>query len=124
MGHARHDGGGQKVTVHRAITAKDHCRAFGQRVVDVFFDLFTGGGVDQGAKFNACLETVTDLHFLNAGFQLFREGIVDASLHIDAVRTDAGLAVVAEFAQDCALNRCIKVCIIKHDERRVAAQLH
>ena len=49
--------------------------------------------------------------------------LVDAPLHVDAVRADAGLARVAELRGDRAVERRLEVGVLEHDERRVAAEL-
>ena len=50
------------------------------------------------------------------------EGVVDLVLGVDAVGADAGLAHVAEFRHDRALDRGLDIGVVEHDERRVAAE--
>jgi hypothetical protein len=50
------------------------------------------------------------------------EGVIDAVLHQDAVGVDAGLAGVAVFGRDRALDRHLDVGVVEDDERRVAAE--
>mmetsp|Transcript_59426 Transcript_59426/g.140466 ORF Transcript_59426/g.140466 Transcript_59426/m.140466 type:complete len:548 (-) Transcript_59426:2329-3972(-) len=78
--------------------------------------------VDQRADVDARLEAVARPQRRNPGRKLLQEGVVDACLHIDAVGADAGLAGIAVLAGDGAFDGRIEVCIVKHDEGRVAAQ--
>ena len=90
----------------------------------MLFHFFGGIAVDQRPQFYAVFKAVTDLHLFDAGLQLCGKGVIDTGLHIDAVCTDAGLAVVAELAQDRAFDSGVQIGIVKHDERRIAPQLH
>ena len=124
MGHAGHDGGRQEVAVQRAVAAQDDFGPFGGRVIDVFFDLLTGCRVDQRAEVYTCLKAVTDFHGLDPRFELGGEGVIDARLHVDAVGADAGLAVVAELAEDGPFHSCVQIGVVEDDEGGVAAQFH
>ncbi len=86
--------------------------------------LSTASALISGPRCDAIVKAVADLHLADRGLQLFGEGVIDARLHVNPVGADAGLAVVAEFAQDRAFDGCIQIGVVKHDERRVAAQLH
>ena len=70
------------------------------------------------------LQAIADGQFLDGSRQFFCKGVIDTGLHIDAVRTNAGLAVVAELGDHRAFDSRIQIGIIEHDERRVAAQFH
>jgi hypothetical protein len=50
------------------------------------------------------------------------KGVIDAALHQDAVGTDPGLAGVAVFRSDRALNRPLDIGVVKDNERGLAAQ--
>ena len=90
----------------------------------MFFHLLGGIAVDQRPQLYAVFKAVADLHLFNAGFQLFSEGVINTGLHIDAVRANTGLAVVAELAQDRAFDGGVQIGVVKDDERRVAPQFH
>jgi hypothetical protein len=77
--------------------------------------------VDQRADHRARLEPIGNLHRAG-GLGPLGEGVVDAVLHQDTVGADAGLAGVAVFRGDGALDRHLDIGVVKDDERRVAAQ--
>ena len=58
--------------------------------------LFHSAFVDQGAGGRARFQPIANRQFLDGGRQLLGKGVINARLHIDAVGTNAGLAVVAE----------------------------
>ena len=62
------------------------------------------------------------LHLGDAIRELGGEGIVDAVLHQDAVRADAGLAHIAELGGNRAFDRLVEIGIVENDERRIAAK--
>ncbi len=51
------------------------------------------------------------------------ECIVNALLHINSIRTNTGLAGIAILRSNCAFHRCIKIGVVKHNKRGIAAQL-
>ena len=75
-----------------------------------------------GPIVDARFEAVADLHRADCLGESLGEGVVDAVLHQDAVGADAGLAGVAVFRGDRALDRGIDIGVVEDDERRVAAQ--
>jgi hypothetical protein len=60
----------------------------------------------------------------DAAASLAHERVVDAGLGKEAVGADAGLAGIAEFRGDGALDGTIDVGVVEDDERRVAAEFH
>ena len=54
----------------------------------------------------------------------FEEGVVDATLDVEAGRRDAHLAGVAEFLRHDHVERLFEVAIVEDQHRRVAAELH
>ena len=94
------------------------------RSVTIDLDLFDRVHVDERAELDRILQAVANLRLGHSRAQLFGEGIIDAGLHIDAVRADAGLAVVAELGDHCAFDGLIEVGVVKDDEGRIAAKLH
>jgi hypothetical protein len=93
-------------------------------VVNEFLNLFNGIHVDHRPLLDARLQPVSDLE--SGGFlhQLGQERIIDTRLNIHPVRTDTGLARVAELRHHRPLDRLVEIGIVEHDERRVAAQFH
>src|SRR5471032_1398603 len=55
-------------------------------------------------------------------FQLLGERVVDRVLYVQTVSAHARLAIVAVLGNDGAFDGLIQVCVVEHDERRVAAQ--
>lgn len=51
------------------------------------------------------------------------EPVVDAFLHVDAARGDAGLSLVEEAGADGELHGHVEVGVVEDDERGLAAQL-
>ena len=105
-----------------ALAAQQQARAFRQRVGDVLLDFHDGLFLDQRSLVDARLDAIAHLEFAYRRHQLLREFLVDAVLHIDTVGADAGLAGVAVFGGNRALDRGIHVRIVEHDEGGVAAQ--
>ena len=98
-------------------------RAFLQRVGDMRLDLLDRLLVDERSLRHAGRRPVADLELGDGVRELRDEGVVNAGLRIDAVGADAGLAHVAEFGDDRALDRGVDMGVVEHDERRVAAEL-
>ncbi len=103
--------------------AMNDFRAFAFRVLDVRLDLPDGAVVDQRAVRDALLVPAADLERLDLLGEQPREGVVDAFLHVDAVRADARLARGAELAGDSAGDGGVEVGVVEDDEWGVAAQL-
>ena len=95
--------------------------AFGNGIGDMFLDLFDCFGIDQRAGGDAFAKAFADLQSVNGLGQFGDEGIIDAVLHQHAVGANAGLAGIAIFGKHRALNGCIKIGIVKHDERCITA---
>ena len=96
----------------------------GRDVVQMLFHLLDRVFVDQRPGGNAVAEPVADIQLGHRFGQLGGERVINAGLHVDPVGADAGLAVVAEFAQHRAFDRGVEIGIVEDDERRVAAQFH
>ncbi|MPL75524.1 hypothetical protein SDC9_21348 [bioreactor metagenome] len=123
--HAGDDGRLEEGAAKRvALAAGDDGAAALDHVGDVILDLGHGLVRDQRAGGDAGLETVADVQLGDRGGQLLGEGVIDPGLHIDAVRADAGLAVVAELRHHRALDRGVEIGVVEDDEGRVAAKLH
>ena len=80
--------------------------------------------VDQRADDTAVGQAVAYLQRIHAFGELGDEGIVNAVLHQEAVSAYAGLPGVAELGGDGTVHGGVHIGVVKHDERRVAAQLH
>ena len=78
--------------------------------------------VNQRALLHAVLQTVAQFQLRRAFCQLGGKRFVNAGLRINAVGADAGLPAVAEFAGQRTFHRLVQIRVVKHDERRVAAQ--
>ena len=72
---------------------------------------------------DALLEAATDLELGHRVDEGGCEGVVDARLHVDAVRADAGLARGAELGGDGPGDGGGEVGVVEDDEGRVAAEL-
>jgi len=116
------DGRLEELALH-PLAAGDEPAALADGVLHMLLDLVHGGVLDQRALRDAGLEAVADFQLRDPGGKFLDEGVVHAVLHIQPVGTHAGLPGVAVFAGDGAFDRRIDVGIVKHDERRVAAQL-
>lgn len=106
-----------------APAARHHVRAFRDGIGDMGLDLRKRGPGNQRSDLNSSLRPVTHLQTCYRSGELGREGVMDAALNIDAVGADAGLPRVAEFGDDRAFNGFVEICIVKHDERRIAPKL-
>src|SRR5471032_2645980 len=106
----------------QALATGEHGRALADGVGDVFLDLGHGFFVDQRAGGGAVFQTVADLELGDRDFQLLGERVVDRVLYVQTVSAHARLAIVAVLGNDGAFDGLIQVCVVEHDERRVAAQ--
>ena len=79
--------------------------------------------LDQRALGYAILKAVPDLERLDLVRELLEKCIVDAILDIDAIGADAGLSGVAVFAGDGPFDSAVKIGVVEHEERRIAAEL-
>src|SRR5919204_5970913 len=106
-----------------AFAAQDDLRAFAERVGDVLLDLLYAVLVDKRPDHHAGLGAGADLEAADLLGELGGEGVVDAVLHVNAVRADAGLAGVAILRCQRAVHGSIQIGVVEHDERGVAAEL-
>ena len=77
------------------LAAGHDARALVDRIAHVLLDLRDRGVVDERTDDDTRLHAVADLELGHALGELRRKGIVDAVLHEDPVRADAGLAGIA-----------------------------
>ena len=63
-------------------------------------------------------------HELTKPGQSFGECVVDARLHVEAVRGGAGFAGVAHLGDHRAIERDIEIGVVENDERRISSQFH
>jgi hypothetical protein len=96
----------------------------GNRIGDMIFSLLDGCLIDQRSDDDTILETVPNLHRLDRGLQLFCKRVIDAVLHQEPVRADAGLTRIAIFRRQRALNSGVQIRIVEDNEGRIPAQLH
>ena len=89
----------------------------------MFLDFLDRRIIDEGTLLNSWLEAVAHLKFPDRGDELLSKRVVNASLHVQPVRTDAGLASIAVFGNDGSFNGGIEIGIIKDDEGCIAAEL-
>jgi hypothetical protein len=54
--------------------------------------------------------------------QLLSKGVVNASLDVNSIHTNASLAGIPVFGSDRPFDRRIQICIVKNDKRRVPAK--
>jgi hypothetical protein len=120
--HIGQDGRLEEAAVLRGpLAAGDDLGALLDGVGDVRLDLLHRLHVDQRADHRTRREPVGDLHRTGCLGQPLGEGVIDAVLDQNAVGADAGLAGVAVFRSDGALDRHLDIGVVKDDERRVAA---
>ena len=70
------------------------------------------------------IEPIAHLERAHLGGELRDEGVVHLLVDVKAVGRGAGLAHVAHLGDHRALDRGVKIGVLEHQERRVAAQLH
>jgi hypothetical protein len=85
-------------------------------------DLGQPAALISGPCCDAILGAGADLQVRTRAANAFGKGVVDAGLHQEAVGADAGLAGVAVFGDQSAVDRGIEIGIVENDEGRVAAQ--
>ena len=107
-----------------AFAAHLDARTFGEGVGDVFLHFFHRFGINHRTLRDAGIYAVADVQLPHRVGEFLCESIINAALHIQAVRADAGLTGVAVFGGNRAFDRCIQIGVVKYDERRVATQLH
>src|ERR1700728_132006 len=88
------------------------------------FDLGHSPAINKWSDYRSFRKTIPDLDSGGGRRKPRRECLVDLILHQDAVSCDASLTSIAIFGRQRALDRTVKIGVIEHDERRVAAKLH
>ena len=86
-----------------------------------FYDGFL---VNQRAQSGTLFQPVTHFERGHGCCQLLGKGVINARLHVDSIRTNAGLAIIAKFAHDRAGHCGVEIGIIKYNKWRVAPQFH
>ena len=99
-------------------------RAFFDGVSYKLFNRLAGFDRDERAEVHAVIKTIANFKRVRGCKELLNEGILHILMNEDAVRADAGLAGIAKFGRHDAFDRKVEVCVVKDDERRVAAKLH
>ena len=73
---------------------------------------------------SSAFEAIANFLGLDRLRETFEELVINTVLNIDTFRANTGLAGVAVLGCHSANNSCIKVSVIKDDERGVATQFH
>ena len=81
-------------------------------------------GVDHRPAGHAVVESVADADVGHCGGEHARELVGDLLMHEEPVRCGAGLGRMSHLGHHCALDGCVEISIVEHDERRVATELH
>ncbi len=113
----------RELAVGKALTAGQEACAPGDGVADVLLGLVDRLVVDHGAHDDAGTVTGADRHLRHLLDEAADELVVDARLDVDPVRTDAGLAGVAELRGDDPVDGLVEVGVVEDDVRGVAPEL-
>ena len=95
----------------------------GDRVLHVLVGLVDAALVDHRADRDALGRAVPDDDLRDLLGEAADEAVVDAALHVGAVRADACLAGVAELRGDQPVDGLVEIGVVEDDVRRVAAEL-
>jgi hypothetical protein len=106
-----------------ALAAGDDLRALRDGVAHVLFDLCDSFGLDQRPDLRVLVEPVPDAQARGDFSEPRCEAVIDAALHVDAIRAHTRLPGVAVLRRDRADNGRFQIRIVEHYERRIAAQL-
>src|SRR5690348_1185884 len=87
------------------------------------FDFRECGIVDERALRGASFEARGWLQVLHSLSELCGERVVDSILHVEAIRTDAGLAGVAILRGGSSFDGGVDVGVVENDEGRVSSKL-
>lgn len=82
-----------------------------------------GAGIDQRTHLAVLLQSVAHFQLPHALHEAIRELIAHRILHQQPIRADARLSRVPELRRDRALHRVLQIAVLKHQKRRVPAQL-
>ena len=107
-----------------AFTAHLHGGTFGDCIGNMLLHLLHRLGINHRPRGHARIHAITHMQLTHRIGQLLRKRIIHTALHIQTVRTHTGLTCIAILRRNCTLNRRIQIRIIKHNERRIATQLH
>src|ERR1019366_7181684 len=99
-----------------------HSGTFRGCIPDVFFDLLHRDLIDQRSLRGARLEASSGFERLDGRGELRGKGIVNAILHQEAVRTNAGLAAVSVFRSNGALDGRVQISVVKDDKGGIASK--
>ncbi len=81
-------------------------------------------GVNQRANFRLRVPRVSNADGFHASFKCADELVIDALLNKQSRACGAAFAVQGIDLKDCAVESSFKVCVIKNNRRRLAAELH
>ena len=111
------------IAVQRSATCccpRSKLDSIGDQLVDFLHGLFRDHRTALRCRISACT-------YLQAGHPLGQpldEGVVNASLDIEAVSRRAGLASIAHLGNHRSIKSGIEIRVIKHDKGGVASKLH
>jgi hypothetical protein len=111
-----------ELAVFAALPLGDHPCALVERIGEVGRDLLDRGLVDQRADCRSRREARRHVERGNLCAEPGEELFLDGSVDEDTVGTDAGLPGIAELAGHGRFHRHVEICVLEHDQRRVAAQ--
>ena len=103
--------------------AAQDASALADGIGNMRFDFGQTRRVDQRAKHDTGLGAGTHLHAGGAFGKTGGKFFVNTRLHQKAVGANAGLAGVAVFCDQSAVDRSIHIGVVENDKRRIAAEL-
>ena len=103
--------------------AHGHLCATCNGVGDMCTHLIQGGRLDQRSNLDPHLGARPNPKLGDFFGKFFGESIIDAILNINTICTDTGLPGIAILGSNRSLNRSIDIGIVKHNKRRVTAEL-
>ncbi len=115
------DMGGHQDAIRLAAVQLD--RACRQRIIDERTDMGNGLAVDHRAQRRLAFARVAHRHGADLCLKLLYKGVGDGVDHDDPFGRHADLALVHESAEGGGLHCLLKVGVLQHDQRRLAAQL-
>ena len=102
--------------------AAGDARALRERIGDVLFDLRKRLRINERPLVGLSGKAIAHGELCDRGAQFRHERIVNRVLHEQTIGADTGLAGVPVLARNCPGDRRIKVGILEHEKRCVAAE--
>ena len=107
-----------------SVASDEHVSAPVTGFVDKTFNIVNGFLFNQSRNLYTVFNARTNLHCLNALYETLAEFISNIFMHNNTVCCGASLADIAELRRENSFNSFIEVCVIEHDQWRIAAEFH